>query len=99
MQARSLTILPQAQADISRIIAYLDAERPGLGSIFLDEIRKTHDRILDHPESYQRFRAKARRAVIRRFRYSMIYRIRGNVIEIIAVLHQKRHPRAAQSRL
>jgi len=38
------------------------------------------------------FEAGARRALLNDFPYSVIYRIKGDVVEIVAIMHQRRKP-------
>ena len=50
------------------------------------------EEIVEHPDRWPLFEAGTRRAVLSRFPYSVIYRVRGDVVEIVAIMHQRRQP-------
>lgn len=49
--------------------------------------------IAENPERFPAFRKDIRRAVLRRFPYSIFYRIVSGHVVVIACFHGKRHPR------
>jgi plasmid stabilization system protein ParE len=60
---------------------------------FLREFERGLSLIRETPRLWPRFEAGTRRYVLRRFPYSIIYRERGeDLIEVIAVAHDKRRP-------
>jgi plasmid stabilization system protein ParE len=66
---------------------WYEAEEPGLGIEFLDELRAAYDRIAEGPFKYQELRSGVRRALTRRFPYSIYFSVEGDVIVVLAVLH------------
>ena len=68
MKAYQLEATPGADIDVEAAFDWYEAEEPGLGFDFLDELRIAYHRILDHPLSYQHLRYGIRRALTRRFR-------------------------------
>ena len=56
-------------------------------------------RIGENPDLYAEVDPDIRRAVLPRFPYSIFYRVRADVIEILAILHHRRDPLVWRSRI
>lgn len=85
-------IVPVAEAELEDAVAYYNSQPPGLGVEFAVEVDAAVRRILDYPHAWQRLTAGARRCQLHRFEYGLIYRVRGDVATIYAVMHLKRRP-------
>lgn len=57
---------------------------------FREDLRHAVDAVADHPLTWPRHGRYARRYVFPRFPFSLVYRLRGDEIEIIAVAHGRR---------
>jgi plasmid stabilization system protein ParE len=90
---------PSVEADIEAAFEWYEAEQPGLGLEFLDELRAVYYRILDGPLKYQGLRSGIRRVLTKRFPYAIYFAIEGQVILIVAVLHTARDPAEWQLRI
>ena len=77
---------------------YLD-EAPHVLASFEEEIDRAFRLISERPELYQAVESTVRRALVRRFPFSVFYRILPQWIEVIAVVHQSRDPRTWQRRV
>ena len=88
-----------ADADIEAAFSWYQAEQPGLGLEFLDELRTAYRRIVDNPLKYQELRSGIRRALTKRFPYAVYFAIEDEIIFVIAVLHTARDPAEWQWRL
>ena len=77
---------------------YLD-EAPHVLASFEVEIDRAFLLISERPELYQAVESTVRRALVRRFPFSVFYRILPEWIEVIAVVHQSRDPRTWQRRV
>ena len=55
--------------------------------------------LAERPELYQTVESTARRAPVRKFPFSVFYRILPEWIEVVAVVHQSRDPRTWQRRV
>lgn len=77
---------------------YLD-EAPHVLASFEEEIDRAFDRISERPESYRIVESHVRRAPMRKFPFSVFYRILPEWIEVVAVVHQSRDPRTWQRRV
>ena len=77
---------------------YLD-EAPHVLASFEEEIDSTFGLISDRPELYQTVESTVRRTPVRKFPFSVFYRILPEWIEVVAVMHQSRDPRTWQRRV
>ena len=81
-----------AKQDIKAARAWYDAQRPGLGTEFLDAVAHAVGRMAAGPLRYPIVEANAHRLIMPRFPYSIYFRLRDDEVRIIAVLHQHRDP-------
>lgn len=61
-------------------------------SKFITDFEQARARILDNPKMGVEERAKARKIPFSHFPYSLIYRLGGRRVLIVAVAHQSRRP-------
>ena len=59
---------------------------------FVSELIHAVDQVMEDPERWPFFENDARRYVFPQFPFSLVYRIRHDKIQIIAVAHSKRKP-------
>ena len=71
---------------------FYEARSEGLGFEFLDGVQRLIDLMRKHPKLGQSVGGGFRRAVLRRFSFSLIYSEEPGEVVIIAVAHQKRRP-------
>ena len=64
----------------------------GLGEKFVTEVERCLNIMTTNPLAYPVTKQNVRKAVIIKFPFSILYRVDGNVIYILAVMHQKREP-------
>lgn len=88
-----------ARRELQEAAIYLEAEEAGLGIRFLDAVSVARKQILVAPLAWHPLGHGLRRCHLKRFRYGLIYRIRGQSVEIIAVAHDSRRPGYWKSRL
>ena len=91
--------LSPAQRDLAEAVQYYERAAPGLGLEFLDEIERTVERILHHPEAWTRLTEHHRRCRTRRFPYGLIYAVEQGVVIIAAVMNLRRHPDSWKERI
>jgi toxin ParE1/3/4 len=91
----SLEIRPDALADIDEAAAWYEEREPGLGLEFVRTIRQAVGNLPSNPLSHRiRYRRRNVRWVLpARFPYRIVYRVQGELITIIAVLHTARQDR------
>jgi len=83
-----LRIRAKAKSEILKAARHYERESETLGFQFLDCIEKAVDLILEFPEIFPVVFDSFRRALVKRFPYSIYYRVEVNLIVIEAVLHQ-----------
>ena len=63
-----------------------------LGEEFVLAIDSAFSSIAAQPQLYASYSMRTRRLVLSRFPYAVVYRIRGDVIRVLAAYHQRRKP-------
>ncbi len=96
----SLPLVFQAgvRDEIDEAYAWYEEQRRGLGEEFLAEVQRVLDRIEQNPEIYAPIYQTVRHDRVKRFAYTVYYRIELDRIVVIAVHHSKRDAKHWQSR-
>ena len=87
-----IVVRPAAAADIEAAHRWYRDKRPALGTEFLEAVREAGARVLANPEAYPIFHREARRVRLKRFPYSLLYRLYSETIVVIACMHGRRDP-------
>jgi toxin ParE1/3/4 len=88
----SYRYLPQAREDLNKAAAFYEASVPGLGGAFLDDVERAIEDIRANPRIGAAIGRAFRRAVLRRFPFTIVYAERDDQILIIAIAHHRRRP-------
>jgi plasmid stabilization system protein ParE len=88
-----------AQQELEEAASYYDLEGPGLGSAFLADFEQAGEQIRVLPESAPLLRQHARRKLMARFPYAVIYSVVAQDVLVLAVAHLRRRPFYWQDRL
>jgi len=75
-----------------------ERERKGLAEEFLQSLDRLIDMISDFPEGFPIVHQDIRRALLKRFPYSVLFRIKENHLIIAGCFHSRRNPKSGQSR-
>src|SRR5688572_24096677 len=97
--SKPVRVEPEAQADIEEARDWYDGQRPGLGNDLLLCIEASLEAIGDRPKSFPKIHKRARRALVRRFPYRIVFVELKDVIAVIGVIHTRRDPGASLSRI
>jgi plasmid stabilization system protein ParE len=91
---RALRLLPEVEEELAQSARWYESKRRGLGIELVAIVDRTFDEIRDAPEAAPVWRADRpyRKKAVRRFPYVVFYRFDDDVIEIVAVAHEKRSP-------
>ncbi len=81
-----------AREELRDAIAYYEAVDLGLGNSFRAAIENAISLIRQFPNAWPPLSATTRRCRTKRFPYGIIYRIKNNEIQILAVAHFSREP-------
>lgn len=90
---------PEAELELDEAAAWYEAEVSGLGSDFGDEVERVINILLDHPELGARVDKDLRHFVLRRFPFSVVYGVTGQLLYIVAIAHGSREPGYWKARL
>ena len=85
-----LIVSIEARADIEEAVAWFGRISPTLPVRFGIELENIYSSILEHPEMYPVVYKNFRRALLRRFPYSIFYVVDPPVVLIVGVVHQAR---------
>jgi len=93
-----INVQPQARAEVEEAAVWYERQRPGLGIEFILELDAAIERAAASPDIYSRQYREARRVLLRRFPYAVYFVYEDKVVEVFAVLHQRREPSRWRSR-
>jgi len=88
-----IIVHPDANAELNIAAAFYSAQaNKQLGLALISEFEKAASLLLGNPELGTPWVAGTRRFIMRRFPFSIVYRLFPDHLFIIAVAHQKRRP-------
>lgn len=88
----------EAEQDIASAYQWYEEQRPDLGKVFVAEIENQVQKLQKHPELYLLVVGNVRRALCKKFPYSIYFVHNESDIVVIGVLHQRRNPAVLQMR-
>jgi plasmid stabilization system protein ParE len=83
---------PEARAEYAAAALYYASRRPGLGDSFADAVEQALSLIREYPELGSPIEGSARRVLVRRFPYAIIYREEAESLHIVAIADLRREP-------
>jgi toxin ParE1/3/4 len=83
---------PEAAEEYEEAAQFYVAIAPELGARFYDEIEGLIVHVRRQPARFWQFSPPARRALTRKFPYSLVYLDQPDRVWIVAVMHAKRRP-------
>ncbi|HEX2092796.1 MAG TPA: type II toxin-antitoxin system RelE/ParE family toxin [Longimicrobiaceae bacterium] len=87
-----LVLLRAAQADIRKAALFYKRQARHLSTEFTAEIERALSRVAEDREISSPMRQGARKLLVRRFPYLIIYHVLPDHVLVLAVGHQRRHP-------
>jgi plasmid stabilization system protein ParE len=93
-----IVLTAEAEADLDEAAQWYEQRSAGLGVNPVAQVGKTLDRIANHPDLCSKVHNDIRWAAVRRFPYGVFYRRGSNRVEVIAEMHNRRHPSIWRSR-
>lgn len=94
-----VVLSPQAAFELHDAAASYDATRQGLGRDFIEQVDRTLVRIASYPEIAPTVGGEFRRAVVYRFPFSIVYRLRSSQIQVMGILATRADPERLIARL
>lgn len=92
MIAYSIEFLQAAHTDLRGAYDWYFERNPEAAATFIREIEAALDSISENPLMWASYMGGTRRRVLRRFPFSIIYRVKELNIIIVAVAHGRRRP-------
>lgn len=93
-----LIVSEAAESDLHEAFDWYESQLSGLGDRLLTHVQKSLDSISENPSMFPRIHRETRRALVHRFPFAIYFIIDPEIIDVVAVLHTKRHPRQWQAR-
>jgi plasmid stabilization system protein ParE len=82
----------EARRELQYAFEHYHDIHPNLGFALLDEVGLVIERLLEFPLSAPKFSPRLRKAVVKRFPYSLLYSVYNEEITVAAFMHHKRRP-------
>ena len=79
--------------EIGEAQEWYESQSSGLGEEFIAAVELQLKRLEQAPLLYAEVIPSIRRAFLPRFPYGLFYTVRGNLVHVLAVLHDARNPR------
>lgn len=96
---KPVVVHSRAQAQITDAATAYERARPGLGREFVDEVGKILRHAMTFPGIAQLIDGQARRAVIHRFPFCVIYRDEPDRVEVLCVFPTRADPQSLLAEL
>jgi len=91
---------PAAEAEFLESVGFYESKVPGLGGAFMDEVAALARLIGESPKAWQvDLQPDIRRAPLKRFPLSLVYREKSGSLQILAISHDRRRPQYWLGRL
>ena len=95
---RQVIVREEAKKDLAEGYAWYEKRQPGLGRELVFSVEAAIIEIGRRPLTFQIIYKNVRRAVIKRFPYTILFIESNDVISVIAIFHARRNPRIWQRR-
>ncbi len=84
---------------IDRAASWYEQEHPGLGNTFVQAVTSAFSVIANQPSAFPQVGRGARRFIVHRFPYVIIYRLKNEAVVVYACIHSHRDPERWRERL
>ena len=81
-----------ASEELDEASSRYERRRPGLGEEFVDEFEDVCLLLSEYPSIGRKVDDVHRSISLRRFPFILFYRVRGTVVQILAVAHKRKRP-------
>ena len=88
----TLSVHPEVKDDIKEAVDYYASIDTDLAERFVDETQSSSDFVSQYPNAGQILHTKYRRVVLRDYPYMVCYRVIGNLVRVLAIVHCSRDP-------
>jgi toxin ParE1/3/4 len=88
----ALEYLAEAVADAEGATRWYAERSPAAARRFSEELDAAEEAIAAHPEAWPAYQHGARHYLLRRYPFSVVYRIEPERVLVVAVMHHRRRP-------
>ncbi len=88
-----------AEVEFDRAVEYYEESRLGLGLEFAQEVYAAITRVIQFPDAWSHMSKNARRCLVSRFPFGIIYQVKSGYVRIIAVADLRRRPNYWRNRV
>lgn len=81
-----------ARLEHDEAAVWYESQKIGLGSEFVLEIERALQTACEHPQRFPVVLENVQRVRVRRFPYSIFFRVRGDRLIVLSVFHARRNP-------
>ena len=93
-----ITFHPDVAIEVKASYEWYQNQAEGLGDDFLSEIESAYQTITELPNTWPKFKHNYRRFLLSKFPFSIIYRLSGDKLFVVAIMHNSRKPGYWQGR-
>jgi len=90
--ARSFHLLDGAKSDLRSAVRWYDERVQGAGDLLVAAIDDAIGKVVEAPLRWPVLEGEYRRHVMKKYPYSIVYRLRADEIFVVAVAHHARQP-------
>lgn len=83
---------PDIELEVKASYQWYQNQADGLGEDFLKELEIAYETIVELPNTWPKFQIGLRRFLLSKFPFSVIYKVIGNSIFVVAIMHNSRKP-------
>ena len=83
---------PQARAEVLEAQTWYESRAVGLGLEFARVVDAAVSSAARNPEAFAYVAGTCRRVLLRKFPFSLVFRVRENELLVLAVFHHRRNP-------
>jgi plasmid stabilization system protein ParE len=88
-----------ARFEYDEAAIWYESQKPGLGAEFVSEIERALMQACETPQRFPRMLHDVRAVRVRRFPYSIFFRVRSDRLVVLSVFHAKRDPNVWRERM
>jgi hypothetical protein len=89
----ALVLKEEAAQETIEAFLWYEVRSLGLGESFLEELEECYNRVVQHPESFQKQYKDFRHAQLKRFPFVVIFEVEEYAVIVYKVFHTSRNPR------
>lgn len=88
----ALRLHPEADAEGIDAAEWIKADDPRQGSLFVEALEDALTEARTRPEIYRTFDGEFRKVRMGKFRYAVVFRVKNDEAQVLAVMHLHRRP-------